>query len=481
MLSYPMLLTLSYPSEKYSPDASMHPRDQMFLYREGNTSFPHHLLESVKHWQAADPPLISVHETICMNGKCGGDEHEGPGFNPCIYPSDICMPWCKKHKCTWLEKCTWDDYCAGCPECNTVVSCSPACYAMTDPTFEAGWKSETRTWDEVCNWGICHGCNFDDACGSVGCYPPPPTAPPPPAPPVTCAEMREDALNFEGATLAANNLGGMGPVTSDPAELRLSGVTLGSATMDFVITNLTRYYGVPTKKVAVNGMRGDYGQFGLAFGLTDFKLAFVEPGTNTPVTVPDSPSVKDKFAITIMDFDRGSPKVLPGGTGKKCAEFIKVAKPNYDAQYAVNSKYLKVEEDATAVTALAKITAAAADNPKEWLLSPTQIAKAFPFTSSKAEITITMGYVDEALSPEFCKLSSSGRWFQISGYSQAFPCTGATMADKEMEFKDRYTAKAATPWASKCEKWCHEINQGGGVVCENAECTGCDFCASKDE
>ena len=47
-----------------------------------------------------------------MNGKCGGDEHEGPGFKPCIYPSDICMPWCKKHKCTWLEKCTWDDYCA---------------------------------------------------------------------------------------------------------------------------------------------------------------------------------------------------------------------------------------------------------------------------------------------------------------------------------------------------------------------------------
>ena len=111
------------------------------------------------------------------------------------------------------------------------------------------------------------------------------------------------------------------------------------------------------------------------------------------------------------------------------------------------------------------------------LISP----QAFPFTSSKAEITITMGYVDEALSPEFCKLSSSGRWFQISGYSQAFPCTGAAMADKEMEFKDRYTAKAATPWASKCEKWCHEINQGGGVVCENAECTGCDFCASKDE
>jgi hypothetical protein len=73
--------------------------------------------------------------------------------------------------------------------------------------------------------------------------------------------MREDALNFEGATLAANNLGGMGPVTSDPAELRLSGVTLGSATMDFVITNLTRYYGVPTKKVAVNGMRGEHGSW----------------------------------------------------------------------------------------------------------------------------------------------------------------------------------------------------------------------------
>lgn len=73
--------------------------------------------------------------------------------------------------------------------------------------------------------------------------------------------MREDALNFEGATLAANNLGGMGPVTSDPAELRLSGVTLGSATMDFVITNLTRYHGVPTAKVAVNGMRGEHGSW----------------------------------------------------------------------------------------------------------------------------------------------------------------------------------------------------------------------------
>ena len=36
-----------------------------------------------------------------------------------------------------------------------------------------------------------------------------------------------------------------------------------------------------------------------------------------------------------------------------------MAKPNYDAQYAVSSKYLKVEEDATAVTALAKITAGA--------------------------------------------------------------------------------------------------------------------------
>ena len=52
MLAVLLTLSLSYPSsEKYSPDASMHPRDQMFLYREGNISFPHHLLESVKHWQ----------------------------------------------------------------------------------------------------------------------------------------------------------------------------------------------------------------------------------------------------------------------------------------------------------------------------------------------------------------------------------------------------------------------------------------------
>lgn len=407
--------TLSAPAaEKVS---SLEPAGKTHVVKPGNHNLSLKDIAAAKEWQDAKPQGISFRETICAHGLCGGTANDLAAFDPCAYPSNTCRSWCAAHQCTWQEKCTWDNYCAGCGECAQADSCQPFCWALTDPSFSAAWKKGTKKWDEVCNLGSCHGCSADSACGGVQCGAA--------APAVKCEDMRGYALNFEGASIKFNNLGGVGPTLTDPPELRLTGLTKNGKSFDVVIHNLTQYNPPTefTQKLGTNGMSGNYGQIGLSHGLTEFKVKFVETGTYNPVTVDNSmDDLQKQFALTFFDFDMGSKKVLAGGVGKKCAEVLKITKPSYEQVYTTTNNNVKIEESGDTVTATALITMAGGDNVHEWELTQEQKDKAFAWSTMTPDMTLTLGYVDGAGDPTYCEPATKGRWWQFSGYSPAFPC-----------------------------------------------------------
>ena len=105
-------------------------------------------------------------------------------YDPDHYMDSTCRDWCsgdikidrspaeaagRKHfpsddVADWAEKCSWDDYCAGCEPCgDPQTTCVNMCDVIADPEATPHWKQETRSYEELCNWGVCHGC---DECGS---------------------------------------------------------------------------------------------------------------------------------------------------------------------------------------------------------------------------------------------------------------------------------------------------------------------------
>ena len=105
-------------------------------------------------------------------------------YDPDHYMDSTCRDWCsgdikidrspaeaagRKHfpsddVADWAEKCSWDDYCAGCEPCgDPQTTCVNMCDVIADPEATPPWKNETRSYEELCNWGVCHGC---DECGA---------------------------------------------------------------------------------------------------------------------------------------------------------------------------------------------------------------------------------------------------------------------------------------------------------------------------
>jgi len=121
-----------------------------------------------------------------------------------------------------------------------------------------------------------------------------------------CSKAKGAKLDFSVATLAQNNLGGFGP-DSGVEELRYAGAgtTAAGEPFDLVVTTLNAYQAAMKNGKNANGIRGKFGQINVKQpqngynGLTDFRFRFMQPGTDTPVVVPE-------FHMGIFDLD-GTP------------------------------------------------------------------------------------------------------------------------------------------------------------------------------
>jgi hypothetical protein len=113
-----------------------------------------------------------------------------------------------------------------------------------------------------------------------------------------CNRTLASELDIHTATLVYNNLGGVGPVNTDPEEMRFSsGTSYRGEPFDLVITAMTPY---THGNIRNNGKDGGFGKITMkADNEANFLFSFVEPGTNFPV-------VQDEVHMATYDLDGGA-------------------------------------------------------------------------------------------------------------------------------------------------------------------------------
>jgi len=107
--------------------------------------------------------------------------------------------------------------------------------------------------------------------------------------PADCGCRRSEAakLDFTSSTVEYNNLGGVGPNTGDPEEVRISGggQTSSGVPFDLVVTTVGAY---TAQNPANTDIKGGFFKINIKCDTSaTFKFSFVVPGTNTPVTVSE--------------------------------------------------------------------------------------------------------------------------------------------------------------------------------------------------
>jgi hypothetical protein len=145
----------------------------------------------------------------------------------------------------------------------------------------------------------------------------------PPASECSCSSSSKSTVNLRAATLTHNNLDGQGP-GSGAAEMLVSG-TPGAGTtstgqpFDIKITTLAAY----TRGTSNNELTGDFGKILVGPGTSSsFKFSFVQPGTNTPVTMPE-------IHMAVFDLDgRPNGKFTEATSSKGYAGYVTDPNPN---------------------------------------------------------------------------------------------------------------------------------------------------------
>jgi len=227
--------------------------------------------------------------------------------------------------------------------------------------------------------------------------------------------------------LASNNLGGLGPTFSDPAELRYSKVfQTGSGTpgappvdIDLVIRNTTKY---EVANTAYNGMwpttsdHTQMGQFNVKCGTeTTFDFIFVESGTDTPFGLSNI-----LFSVYDLDaLDRF-----------KNAEYVTFPTPVTNYALTTPTQIAKSGENDGSLKFSSTQHGIVADNPTNPKdLTGLQMARSVTiWQSGGSKISATMGhYIDEA---DFIATGSSwpngrigGRNFLFAGPGVYCPAT----------------------------------------------------------
>merc|ERR1719387_1329980 len=113
-----------------------------------------------------------------------------------------------------------------------------------------------------------------------------------------CNKTVASALDIRTATVTSNNLGGQGPVATDPEEMRFSsGTSYSGEPFDLVITALTPY---TAGNIRNNGKDGGFGRITMkADSGCNFRFSFVKTGTNDPV-------MQTEVHLATYDLDGGA-------------------------------------------------------------------------------------------------------------------------------------------------------------------------------
>lgn len=136
-------------------------------------------------------------------------------------------------------------------------------------------------------------------------------------------------FNFGDSGIIYNNLGGLGPVTMDPEELRYSNLTMLNLPdgVDLVITNLTAYQADvnPGQGIINNGLNGQFGSINVLTNTsTTLQFCFEMDGMNFTM---------DKFVITWFDLDNH-----PQGNRQ---ESVTICEPFVEAMTSMNTTVLE--------------------------------------------------------------------------------------------------------------------------------------------
>lgn len=108
-------------------------------------------------------------------------------------------------------------------------------------------------------------------------------------------------MDYNMASVAYSNLGGLGPDTDSPRGLRFNNIAAieNDEMLDLIVTNLTHYRAA---NVANNGLNGQFAQVNILGGSNaQLRFTFVKSGSDTPY-------VMDWNYISIFDLDHGKKK-----------------------------------------------------------------------------------------------------------------------------------------------------------------------------
>mmetsp|Transcript_8955 Transcript_8955/g.16119 ORF Transcript_8955/g.16119 Transcript_8955/m.16119 type:complete len:430 (+) Transcript_8955:56-1345(+) len=140
---------------------------------------------------------------------------------------------------------------------------------------------------------ICGGKELSDIYQLVDCSPATPTTT---TTTNACGFSHPTEIRMENSHLVTNNLGGAGPDTDSPKELRFTGVaTIDGANVDLVVQSMSTYQpGVAEG----NGVFGEFGRINVKEGSSvDLKFSFVDGKSGQPVVLP-------AFYLSIFDIDQ---------------------------------------------------------------------------------------------------------------------------------------------------------------------------------
>jgi hypothetical protein len=222
-------------------------------------------------------------------------------------------------------------------------------------------------------------------------------------------------LNFSNAQVTRNNLGGLGPSSGGPAELRYSNIANDDGkSLDLVVTT-SEPYGYEAWNVSQNGLHGDFGHINLYCGPTQknseayVTFSIVRSGTYDPVAL-------NQFAFVVFDFDTGLHEMQ--------TEYIelKANKPGFEggsgyASYIVTpSTELKITDSNGGKKFQATKHGTESDNPKHSQNMAREIAdKSVVFTFRQASsFTMLLGITPTGY--------NTGRNFMFSGQDMYLMC-----------------------------------------------------------
>ena len=255
----------------------------------------------------------------------------------------------------------------------------------------------------------------------------PPLAPPPPASPpyVPLCDPTTEDFRFEGMEVIYNNLGGMGPNTAHPREIRI-GMLLSNfedpanpgeaAHFQLVITNLTEYN---TDRASRNGLSGAFAQVNIGpRGFTRLRFNLVADLDNNPLTIP----IHSPF-FSFFDFDYTTKSQLI--KDRTCGEVAVFEDSQFNEFFGETSDdvHIHTSSDGTK-TCSAKVWGDAWDNVKDpEKLTPTQLKRSVGVEARSTTFEFSVGLSNLKKAQEGI-IDMTGcrelrRNFQIGGFSAA--------------------------------------------------------------